>query len=365
MANVTIENVTKRFADCVAVNNISLEVKDKEFLVLLGPSGSGKTTLLRCIAGLENPDEGQIYIEDRCVTNTQPKDRDVAMVFQSYALYPHMNVFDNIAFSLKIHNVPINEITERVKEVACLLQIEHLLRRRPKQLSGGEAQRVALGRAIIRKPKVFLMDEPLSNLDAKLRLYMRMELKKLQKDLDITTIYVTHDQAEAMTMADRIAVIDLAVLQQLGSPDEIYNHPKNAFVAGFIGSPAMNFLECTLKKDEKPMRFIGEGFSLAIPKWMTEVITKEATTASEFTLGIRPEDVFVQNERIKGETISAVVFEIEPLGFETLIDLTVGCNLLKMRTSTNFKARPGDKLNIAFKKDKIHMFNRKTGDLVI
>jgi multiple sugar transport system ATP-binding protein len=366
MANVTIKTVTKRFGDCVAVNNVSLDIKDKEFLVLLGPSGSGKTTILRCIAGLETPDEGQIYIGDRCVTNTLPKDRDVAMVFQSYALYPHMNVFDNIAFSLKIHKVPINEITERVKEVACLLQIGHLLSRRPKQLSGGEAQRVALGRAIIRQPRVFLMDEPLSNLDAKLRLYMRVELKKLQKDLDITTIYVTHDQAEAMTMADRIAVMDSAVLQQLGSPDEIYNHPGNAFVAGFIGSPAMNLLDCTLvKKDKEPLRFIGEGFSLTIPEWMIEVIEKEATTTSEFTLGIRPEDVFVQSEHIKGESIPAVIFEIEPLGFETLVDLTVGCKLLKMRTSTDFKAHPGDKLNIVLRKDKIHVFDRKTSKLII
>jgi len=365
MANVAIKNVTKRFGNVVAVNDMSLDVNDKEFLVMLGPSGSGKTTLLRCIAGLETPEEGQIYIGDKCVTNALPKDRDVAMVFQSYALYPHMNVFDNIAFSLKIHKVPINERTKRVKEVADLLQIGHLLDRRPKQLSGGEAQRVALGRAIIRQPRVFLMDEPLSNLDAKLRLYMRVELKKLQKDLDITTIYVTHDQAEAMTMANRIAVMDSAVLQQLGSPDEIYNHPRNAFVAGFIGSPAMNFLDCTLvKEDKRPLRFMGEGFSLTIPEWMIEVIEKEATT-SEFTLGIRPEDMFVQSEQIKGESIPAVIFEIEPLGFETVVDLTVGGKLLKMRTSTDFKAYPGDKLNIVLRKDKIHVFDRKTSKLVI
>jgi multiple sugar transport system ATP-binding protein len=365
MANVSIRNVTKKFGNVIAVNDMSLEIRDKEFLVMLGPSGSGKTTLLRCIAGLETPEKGEIYIGDSCVTNVLPKDRDVAMVFQSYALYPHMNVFDNIAFSLKIRKVPISERTKRVKEVADLLQIGHLLDRRPRQLSGGEAQRVALGRAIIRQPRVFLMDEPLSNLDAKLRLYMRMELKKLQKDLDITTIYVTHDQAEAMTMADRIAVMDSAVLQQLGSPDEIYNHPGNVFVAGFMGSPAMNFLDCTLvKEDKQPLRLIGEGFSFTIPKWMAEAVEKEAA-ASEFALGVRPEDILVQSEQIKGESIPAAIFEIEPLGFETVVDLTVGGKLLRMRTSADFKANPGDKLNIAFAKDKIHVFGKKTSKLII
>lgn len=365
MANVTIKNVTKKYGNVVAVNNMSLEIRDKEFLVMLGPSGSGKTTLLRCIAGLETPEEGEIYIGETCANNVLPKDRDVAMVFQSYALYPHMNVFDNIAFSLKIRKVPSNEITKRVKEVADLLQIGHLLNRRPRQLSGGEAQRVALGRAIVRQPRVFLMDEPLSNLDAKLRLYMRMELKKLQKDLDITTIYVTHDQAEAMTMADRIAVMDSAVLQQLGSPDEIYNHPTNAFVAGFIGSPAMNFLDCTLgKEDKRSLRFIGEGFSLTIPEWMKEAIEKEAAT-SEFILGIRPEDISIQNQQMKGESIPAAIFEIEPLGFETVVDLTVGDKLLKMRITSDFKANVGGKLNIAFASDKMHVFDRKTSKLII
>lgn len=365
MANVTIKNVTKRFGKFVAVNNMSLDIEDKEFLVMLGPSGSGKTTLLRCIAGLETPEEGKIHIGDSDVTNVLPKDRDVAMVFQSYALYPHMTVFDNIAFSLKIHKVPIIERTKRVKEVANLLQIGHLLDRRPKQLSGGEAQRVALGRAIIRQPRVFLMDEPLSNLDAKLRLYMRVELKKLQKDLDITTIYVTHDQAEAMTMADRIAVMDSAVLQQVGTPDEIYNHPSNEFVAGFIGSPAMNFLDCTFAKENKhSLKFIGEGFSLTVPEWMIETIEKEATS-SEFILGIRPEDMFVQSELKKEDSIPAVIFEIEPLGFETVVDLTIGDKLLKMRTSTHFKANPGDKLNVVLAKDKMHVFDRKTSKLVI
>lgn len=235
MAKVTVRNLTKKFGNVIAVNKVSLEVKDKEFLVLLGSSGCGKTTTLRCIAGLETFDAGEIYIGDTLVNELPAKDRDVAMVFQSYALYPHMTIFDNIAFPLKMHKVSRNEIKEKVRRTAELLKIDHLLDRKPKQLSGGEAQRTALGRAIVRDPKVFLMDEPLSNLDAKLRLHMRVELKKLQKELGVTTIYVTHDQVEAMTMADDIAIMNSGALQQVGDANEIFRKPGNLFIAGFIG----------------------------------------------------------------------------------------------------------------------------------
>jgi len=247
LAGVRVVGLRKVFdKKTVAVDGVSFEVKDGEFVILLGPSGCGKTTTLRCIAGLETPDEGEIYIGDRLVNDLPPKDRDIAMVFQSYALYPHMTVYDNLAFPLKMRKYPKDEIDKRVKEVARLLRIEDLLDRKPRQLSGGQQQRVALGRALVRNPQVWLMDEPLSNLDAKLRVYMRAELKKLQKDLGITTIYVTHDQAEAMAMGDRIAVMDKGKILQYDEPHVVYEKPANIFVAGFLGSPPMNFVDATI-----------------------------------------------------------------------------------------------------------------------
>lgn len=250
MAEVRVENLVKRFEDVVAVNDISLEVKDGEFVVLLGPTGCGKTTTLRCIAGLETPDSGEIYIDGRPVTKLSPAERDIAFVFQTFALYPHMRVYDNIAFPLKAVKLPKEEIDKRVREVAEILRISHLLSRRPGKLSGGEMQRVALGRAMVRRPKVFLMDEPLTSLDAKLRAEMRAELKRLQTDQNATTIYVTHDQLEAMSMGDRIAVMDAGKILQIGTPMDVYNHPENLFVAGFIGTPEMNMIPC---------EFVGKG----------------------------------------------------------------------------------------------------------
>ena len=257
MANVLLKNLTKRFGKVVAVNNFNLEAKDKEFIVLLGPSGCGKTTVLRCIAGLEKVDDGAIYIGDKLVNELEPKQRDIAMVFQTYALYPHMTVYQNLAFPLENSNVPPAEIKIKVEETAKLLQISKLLDRKPKQLSGGQRQRVALGRAMVREPRVFLMDEPLSNLDAKLRVYMRAELKKLQKDLGITTIYVTHDQVEAMTMGNKVAIMNEGILQQFGSATEIYFHPANVFVAGFIGTPPTNFFDCTLIREKQYVFDVG------------------------------------------------------------------------------------------------------------
>jgi multiple sugar transport system ATP-binding protein len=394
LARVLIRNLTKRFGKVVAVNNLDLEVKDKEFVVLLGPSGCGKTTVLRCIAGLETSEEGEIYIGDRLVTELEPKERDIAMVFQTYALYPHMTVFQNLAFPLENANVPKTQIKEKVEETAELLRIENLLDRRPKQLSGGQRQRVALGRAMVREPKVFLMDEPLSNLDAKLRVYMRAELKKLQKEVGITTIYVTHDQVEAMTMGDKVAILNEGALQQFGHASEIYFHPVNVFVAGFIGTPPTNVFDCNLAKEE-PYAFDAGAFKYPVPEHMRE---KAKKWSSSLILGIRPQDVIVhakaQGESIrkkgltkaseKGKTpsgeklaefsaasfpfqflINATLEIDEPLGDRQVLDLRVGEYLVKALVSPAFKAELGAELWIEFPSDKIHVFDKKTGQVLL
>jgi len=268
MASVTYDNVYKRFGDVVAVNDMDIEVADKEFLVLVGPSGCGKTTALRLLAGLEEISEGKILIGDRLVNDVAPKDRDIAMVFQSYALYPHMSVYDNMAFGLKLRKLSKDEIKRRVNEAAEILGIEDLLGRKPRQLSGGQRQRVAVGRAIVREPKVFLFDEPLSNLDAKLRVAMRAEINKLHQRLQTTFIYVTHDQVEAMTMASRIAVINNGILQQVDTPQNLYDNPDNLFVAGFIGSPAMNFFPAKLRKEKSKLIVDASVFAVEIPAKM-------------------------------------------------------------------------------------------------
>jgi multiple sugar transport system ATP-binding protein len=364
LARIKLKSLTKRFGDVVAVNNLSLEVENNEFLVLLGPSGCGKTTTLRCIAGLENPDEGEIYIGDKLVNELPPKDRDVAMVFQSYALYPHMTVFDNIAFPLKMRKFPKDEIEEKVRRTAELLRITNLLNRKPKQLSGGEAQRVALGRAIVREPKVFLMDEPLSNLDAKLRIYMRAELKRLQKDLGITTVYVTHDQLEAMTMADKVAIMNLGLLQQLGDVHEIFNHPTNLFVAGFIGSPPMNFIGVTLTERAGSCFLDADSFTLPIPNDIGKII-KEKATSSELILGVRPEDISLGKNRTQEKSVEAEIYVIEPLGSEIIVDLKLGDNLIKVKTTPDFALSIGEKVWIGFDMEKIHLFDKKTENSII
>jgi len=355
LAKVVLKNLTKRFGEVVAVNKLSLKVKDKEFVVLLGPSGSGKTTALRCIAGLETPDEGEIYIGDRLVNDLEPKDRNIAMVFQSYALYPHMTVFENLAFPLECAGFPKEEIREKVRRVAELLKISDLLNRKPRQLSGGQQQRVALGRAIIREPKVFLMDEPLSNLDAKLRVYMRAELKKLQKELGVTTIYVTHDQIEAMTMADRVAILNEGILQQFGSPDHVYARPSNIFVAGFIGSPPTNFFDCTLT--EEGVLDAGE-FKYPLPKDLAETIAK-TVTSNKVILGIRPQHIKVYRRKKADKLIKAHLYTIEPLGEMVILDLKVGDNLVKAIVDLEFKV--AEKLWIEFPIEKIYLFDKKTG----
>jgi len=373
LAKVLIKQLTKRFGKVVAVDNVDLEVKDKEFVVLLGPSGCGKTTVLRCIAGLETPEEGEMYIGDRLVNGLEPKERDIAMVFQTYALYPHMTVFQNLAFPLENANVPKAQIKEKVEATAKLLQIEALLDRRPKQLSGGQRQRVALGRAMVREPHVFLMDEPLSNLDAKLRVYMRAELKKLQKELGITTIYVTHDQVEAMTMGDRVAILNQGALQQFGKASTIYFHPVNVFVAGFIGTPPTNFFDCNLIKEETYV-FDAGAFKYPVPE---PIRAKAKEWPSSLVLGIRPQDVMVHAKAQAASTRKKEVAEApqfliiatleidEPLGDRQVLDLRVGDYLVKALVSPDFKAELGDELWLEFPSDKIYVFDKKTGQALL
>lgn len=363
MVEVEIEDLTKRFGEVIAVKNLNLHVKDKEFIVLLGPSGCGKTTTLRCIAGLEKIDEGRISIGKKIINDVPPEDRDVAMVFQSYALYPHMRVYDNIAFPLKARKVSKQEIDKRVREVAQLMQISHLLDRKPGELSGGQKQRVALGRAIVRTPSVFLMDEPLSNLDAKLRVYMRTELKAFQRDLGITTIYVTHDQIEAMTMADKVALLSEGILQQYATPSEIYNRPANQFVASFIGTPPMNFIECSLVEKNTSLYLDASWFELRLDKDVAEIIKKE-TTGSELILGARVEDLLVHSRRVDG-SFDCKVYVTECLGNETIINVKKDEKILKVKVPGTINANVGDSIWLSFDKNKLYLFDKKTGKAVL
>ncbi|NJE08199.1 ABC transporter ATP-binding protein [Thermococcus sp. M39] len=370
MAEVKLINVWKKFGDVVAVQDMNLHIKDGEFMILLGPSGCGKTTTLRMIAGLEEPTKGQIYVGDKLVADPEkgvfvpPKDRDIAMVFQSYALYPHMTVYDNIAFPLKLRKVPKQEIDRRVREVAEMLGLTELLKRKPRELSGGQRQRVALGRAIVRKPQVFLMDEPLSNLDAKLRVKMRAELKKLQRQLGVTTIYVTHDQVEAMTMGDRIAVINQGVLQQVGTPDEVYNKPANVFVGGFIGSPAMNFLDASIVEDERGVWVDFGEFRLKLLEDQAEVLREFNYIGKEVIFGIRPEDIYdamFAQVKIPGENmIRAVVDIVENLGSERIVHLRVGDLIFVGSFRAESMVKEGQEVDVVFDMRKVHIFDKKT-----
>lgn len=365
MSRVHVVNLRKRFEKTVAVDGVSFDVQDGEFVVLLGPSGCGKTTTLRCIAGLETPDEGEIYIGDRLVNDLPPKDRDVAMVFQSYALYPHMTVFDNLAFPLKMRKAPREEINRRVKEVAQLLHIDHLLTRKPRQLSGGEQQRVALGRALVRNPRVWLMDEPLSNLDAKLRVYMRAELKKLQKDLKITTIYVTHDQAEAMAMADRVAVMNKGRILQYDPPHIIYEKPANMFVGGFIGTPPMNFVDADFVEEDTQM-ILDTGFFKYPLSHEVGSIVKRKVESDKVVLGFRPEDVSLSMEETPESVFQADLYVVEPMGSYIIVDLKIRGYLLKAVISPTEKLPSiGEKVWVSFHPDKLHIFDSKTEQLII
>ncbi len=352
-----LRGLTKRFGEVLAVDNLSLEAKDREFVVLLGPSGCGKTTSLRCIAGLENVDDGEIYIGDTLVNDLEPKDRNIAMVFQNYALYPHMTVYKNMSFPLENFRYATMEITRRVREVAKMLQIEGLLNRKPTELSGGQQQRVALGRAIVREPQVFLMDEPLSNLDAKLRVYMRAELKKLQKDLGVTTIYVTHDQVEAMTMGDKIAILNQGILQQMDSPTSIYSHPSNQFVAGFVGSPPINFFDCSVSQEG--ILDAGE-FTYVLPKELAGAANR--SVSDQVVLAIRPQDVKVhENVTTSEDFIKAQIYTTEPLGDVMILHMRIGDIRVMAVVPPDFKAEAADEMWISLPQEKVYLFDKRKG----
>lgn len=364
MASVVLKNLTKKFKNITAVNSMNLEIKDREFLVLVGPSGCGKTTALRMVAGLEEVTEGEIYIDGKLVNDVPPKDRDIAMVFQNYALYPHMNVYENISFGLKMRKTPKKEIERRVKETAEILGISHLLSRKPKELSGGQRQRVALGRAIVREPKVFLMDEPLSNLDAKLRVQTRAELSKLHRRLGITTIYVTHDQVEAMTMGERIVLMKDGIVQQVDTPLNLYGKPKNIFAAGFIGSPAMNFLDCTLAKKEGDLFLYLQEFTLRLPSEFSKIL--ENYIGQELVLGVRPEHIFAGSAISSTENIIATTVDvIEPMGSDIILYLSKGKHNLIARMDPKFTPKLGEEFKIGIDLNKIHIFDKKTEKAVI
>ena len=370
MASVTFDHVTKTFGDVVAVSDFTLEVPDREFLVLVGPSGCGKTTALRMLAGLDTISEGNIYIGERLVNSVTAKDRDIAMVFQSYALYPHMSVYDNLAFGLSVRKIAKEEIRRRVDEAAQMLEIQELLGRKPGALSGGQRQRVALGRAIVREPAAFLMDEPLSNLDAKLRVQTRAELIRLHERLQTTVIYVTHDQVEAMTMGNRIAVMNFGVMQQIDTPQNLYDHPANQFVAGFIGSPAMNFFEGELVMTDGAISFRFEDSLLKLDRHREDALAKHL--GEVVTFGIRPEHIADRRLLPDGSMDSAVqaqVDVVERLGNETLLYL-VSAGASERRTfiarmDPEVDARPGQPFEAVFDVGKAHLFEKESGLAIV
>ncbi len=366
MAEVRLEDVTKKFGDLTAVNEANLTIEDSEFIVLVGPSGCGKTTTLRCVAGLEEPTAGEVYIGDRVVNGVPPKDRDIAMVFQNYALYPHMDVYNNIAFGLKLRKLPKDEIEERVNRTADLLGIHDKLDSKPKELSGGQRQRVAVGRAIARNPKVFLFDEPLSNLDAKLRVQMRAELQELHHNLSTTSMYVTHDQVEAMTLGNRVAVIDEGIIQQYDHPQTIYDQPSNKFVAGFIGSPSMNFLDARLTERDGDMYIEGEGFDLLLPDKITSQL--DGTTEQNITFGVRPEDLTAEQSMHEGDKTKSFgvhVLVTEPLGDEIIVHSEVGDQEIVAQLDPRVDIEPDQDVTLYADMDYIHIFDKDTGDALV
>jgi multiple sugar transport system ATP-binding protein len=364
MSNLSLKHIYKVYTGNVtAVKDFNLDIEDKEFIVFVGPSGCGKSTTLRMIAGLEEITQGELYIAEKLVNDVAPKDRDIAMVFQNYALYPHMTVFDNMAFGLKLRKVPKAEIEKKVNEAAKILDIEHLLDRKPKALSGGQRQRVALGRAIVREPKVFLMDEPLSNLDAKLRVQMRTEIAKLHKRLETTFVYVTHDQTEAMTMGSRIVVMKDGVIQQVDTPQKIYEHPTNMFVAGFIGSPQMNFINVTLVEDGGKVYAKFENEKILIPEDKTKILKEGNYIGKEVVLGIRPENIDDGEDFIaehKDDIITTQVEVTELMGAETYLYLKDGASSITGRVNGTSKSKSGDTIKIALDESKIHIFDKET-----
>jgi len=365
MAEVSLRKLTKVFeGNVVAVDNFSLDVEDKEFLVLVGPSGCGKSTTLRCVAGLEEITDGEIYIGGRLVNDIPPKDRDIAMVFQNYALYPHMNVYKNLSFGLELRKMKKDEISRRVHEAAQILDIEHLLERKPKALSGGQRQRVAVGRAIVRKPKVFLFDEPLSNLDAKLRVQMRTEIAKLHQNLQATIIYVTHDQVEAMTMGSKIVVMKDGIIQQVSDPLTLYDFPVNKFVAGFIGSPPMNFIEANLVKEGNSIFIKADTFKVKLTEEKQKKV--KGMEGKPVSFGFRPEDLIDETVATskEGRFIKAKVEVIEPLGSEIYLHLSAGKDYFMARVPHQYRTELGKEVGFVVDLDKCHIFDTET-ELVI
>jgi multiple sugar transport system ATP-binding protein len=366
MAHVSLRKLVKRFDDTEAVRGIDLDIADKEFVVLVGPSGCGKTTTLRMIAGLEEVSAGEISVDGEVVNDVPPKDRDMAMVFQNYALYPHMTVFENMSFGLRLRRYPKDEIARRVKEAARILDISELLERKPRQLSGGQRQRVAMGRAIVRNPKVFLFDEPLSNLDAKLRVQMRTEIKRVHQKVRTTTVYVTHDQVEAMTLADRVVVMNRGRIEQIGPPNELYHAPRTRFVAGFIGSPAMNFLPCRLEEADGALRVrLSQDIALPVPPARAERY-RAHMGRDGLTFGLRPEHLAEDksNGGAKANAIDAMIEVAEPLGMETLVFFRINEVELCGRVSPTAGAREGALLRLCASLDNMHLIDEASGQVI-
>jgi multiple sugar transport system ATP-binding protein len=362
MASVTIRNVWKYYGKTVAVSDLNLDCADNSFLCILGPSGCGKSSTLRMLAGLEHISAGEVLFDGTRVNDLPPKARDIAMVFENYALYPHKTVYDNIANPLRLRNINGAAADAKIRKAAQLLEIDHLLDRKPAQLSGGQKQRVAIGRAIVREPRLFLFDEPIAHLDAKLRAHMRGELKHLQRQLKTTTIYVTHDQMEALSMADMVAVMHQGVLQQLGTPDEIYNHPVNEWVAGFVGEPPMNFLGCTLEEEDGRLTARGTFMQVPLSDAQAQQL-RQANAPRQLRLGIRPDDLNVRvSDDRPNEGFSGAVFAVEPVGGDTLVDVKLGEEgRLLVRTRAGFKAEFGAPCAVAINAERLHLFAPDTG----
>jgi len=362
MAEIVLENIVKQFKSLTAVNNLNLTICDKEFVVLLGPSGCGKTTTLRMISGLELPTEGKILLDGEDVTFKKASQRDIAFVFQLYALYPHMTVYGNMSFPLRTQHYTKNKIDEEVNRAAELLKIKHILDRKPKELAGGDMQRVALGRALVRRPKVFLLDEPIGTLDAKFREEMRSELKKLHVDVGATTVYVTHDQVEAMSMGDRVVVMNLGVLQQIGTPQEVYAHPKNLFVANFIGSPGMNFIDVVPIKDSNGhvvLMLKTLGVNIVIPEKLQKLIIEKGKIEKNIVLGVRPEDVSIEFKETPNY-VKSEVFVIETLGSYNIIDMKIGNEIVRVRTLPVVMPDFGTEAFIGVDMDRVTLFDKET-----
>ncbi len=368
MASLSLKNVCKVYPNgFVAVKDFNLEIADKEFIIFVGPSGCGKSTTLRMIAGLEEISSGELWIGDKLVNDVEPNDRDIAMVFQNYALYPHMTIYDNIAFGLKLRKTPKEQIDKLVHEAARILDIEHLLDRKPKALSGGQRQRVAMGRAIVRNPKVFLMDEPLSNLDAKLRVQMRIEISKLHQRLQATIIYVTHDQTEAMTLGTRIVVMKDGIVQQVDSPQNLYDRPKNLFVAGFIGSPQMNLVDATVSQSGSDVKLTFGGNTIKVPDAKAKKLVEGGYIGKTVVMGIRPEDVHDEEMYLKNSPDSIIDVTIrvyELLGAEVFLYFDIDQFNCTARVNPRTTARPGDTVKMALDLSKLHVFNKETEKII-